>query len=123
MFNDSQGNPVGDLQAPIDPPNQTEIPGVQLDPPPTTEMPEESAPQESVIQVDPHDNFPEPVPNMEDDNINPPVAPEPFEVKNPTKSLMEDTAMVTEIPDPDPNQGTQSNSVNSLDPDEAIQQP
>jgi len=102
-FSDSQGNPVGELQALIDPPNQTEIPGVQLDPPLTTKMPEESAPQESTIQVDPHENFPEPVLNMEDDNINPPVAPEPIEVENPTKPLMEGTAVVPKIPDPEPD--------------------
>ena len=114
---------MGELQAPTDPPNQTEIPGVQSDPPPSTKMPEESTPQEPTMQVDPYENFLEPVPNLKDDDINPPVAPELIEVKNSTKPLMEGTAVVPKIPDLEPNQDMQSNSVNNLDPDEVIQQP
>ena len=45
-FHDCQGNPVKDLQVPIDPQTQTEIPGVQSDVPPTTKMMEESTPEE-----------------------------------------------------------------------------
>jgi len=86
-------------------------------------MPEESIPQEPTMQVDPCENFPEPIPNMEDDDINPPVAPELIEVENFTKPSMEGTALVPEIPDLEPDQDMQSDSVNNLDPDEVIQQP
>ena len=75
-FYDHLENPVKDLQAPIDPQTQTEIPGVQSNLPLTAEMMEESTPEEPTIQVDHHENLAEPVLNLKDEYSNPPAAPD-----------------------------------------------
>jgi len=123
LFYDPQGNPVKDLQAPIDPQTQAEIPGVQLNLPPTTKMLEESAPEEPIIQVDPHENLTEPVPNLKDEYSNPPAAPDEMEIEDSTKPMVKNTTAEPKPENPTPDPVVQSNLGTNLDPEEEIQQP
>ena len=122
-FYDCQGNPVKDLQPPIDPQTQTEIPGVQLNLPLTAEMMEKSAPEEPTIQVDHHENLAESVPNLEDEYSNPPAAPDEVEVEDSIQSMVKNTMAEPKLENLEPDPVVQSDPGTNLDSEEEIQQP
>ena len=86
-------------------------------------MLEETAPEEPIIQVDPHENLAEPVPNLEDEYSNPPVAPDEMEIEDSTKPMVEDTTAEPELENPTLDPVVQSNPGTNSDPEEEIQQP
>jgi len=86
-------------------------------------MTEESAPEEPTIQVDHHENLAEPVPNLEDEHFNLPVAPDEVEVEDSIQSMVENTMAKPELENPKPDPVVQFNPGTNLDSEEEIQQP
>jgi len=122
-FSDCKGDPVKDLQAPVDSETPTEIPGVQSTPPPTTKMMEHSTLEEPTIQVEDPENLTEPVSNLEDEDSTPPAVPDEMQTEDSIQSEVKNTTAEPKPENPKLDLVVQSKPGTDLNSDEEIQQP
>ena len=123
MFSDHQGNPVRDMQPPVDSKTPTEIPGVQPTPPPTTKMMEQNTLEEPTIYMEDPKNLAAPAPSLKDEDSTPLAAPDEAQVEDSIQSEVDTTMADPKPEDPDPDLVIQSNPANDLNSDDKIQHP